>query len=301
LPSDALITKEDMQGDDVDGFFNVEDDEADEEGKEADKEEKQRLVENRLKAACMWRGGLMAPLPGLPHATAVRFQPPTGTPNELFVHQEAELVKYMRWNITCPYMIRRSAPLDEILIYTDGSCLDQHISGDATKRKAGCAVIFKPELQHDPTDIKHRSWRFRLESVGPTGEVHPQTSDRAELRAVIAALQTIKWASDGWIRVTIASDSAYLVEGITDHIGKWRQRGWRNVAGKPIANRDLSEALLSQVNLHANWGCEIRFWLISRALNAVADSLAKYVAEFGRVEDSYPATPWIGRMPGEGE
>jgi hypothetical protein len=29
--------------------------------------------------------------------------------------------------------------------------------------------------------------------------------------------------------------------------------------------------------------------------------LAKYIAEYGKVSDSYPALPWIGRMPGEGE
>jgi ribonuclease HI len=127
-----------------------------------------------------------------------------------------------------------------------------------------------------------RGWRFRLESVGPTGEKHPQTSQRAELRAAIAALATIKWADEGWLRVTIASDSAYLVQGITENIDKWRQRGWRNTAGKPVANRDLWQALLSQVNLHAHWGCQIRFWLIPRELNGAADELAKYIAEHGK-------------------
>jgi ribonuclease HI len=266
-----------------------------------DANEKKARIAHRLNAYCMWRGGRMSPLPNLPHTTAVRFQPPDCRPEDLFVHDSAELAQYPRTSYSCDHMIRRSAPLDEILLYIDGPCLDQHISGDASQRKAGCAVIFKPEPMTGSVYTLSRGWRFRLESVGPTGEKHPQTSQRAELRAAIAALATIKWADEGWLRVTIASDSAYLVQGITENIDKWRQRGWRNAAGKPVANKDLWEALLSQVNLHAHWGCQIRFWLIPRELNGAADELAKYIAEYGKVSDSYPALPWIGRMPGEGE
>lgn len=273
MPSNAFITKEDMRGEDVEY--------------EDDPDVKKALLANRLRAFCIWRGGRIVPLLGLPHTRAARFEPPHGLPEDIFVHDEAEFKDYMTWNITCPYMIRRSAPLDEILIYTDGSCLNQHISGDATQRKAGCAVIFKPKLLHNPADLPNRAWKFRLESRGPTGEIHPQTSNRAELRAAIAALQTTKWADQGWIRVTIATDSAYVVEGITENIGKWRQRDWRNAAGKPIANRDLWEKLLSQVNLHAHWGCQIRFWLIPRAQNTVADSMAKYAAEHSMPREDY--------------
>jgi hypothetical protein len=150
----------------------------------------------------------MAGLPGLPLTTADRFQPPDCRPEDLFVHDPAELAQYPRTSLHYDHMIRRSAPLDEILIYTDGSCLDQHISGDATQLKAGCAVIFKPESITGSVYTLSRGWRFLLESVGPTSEKHPQTSQRAELRAAIAALATTKWADEGWIRVTIASDSA---------------------------------------------------------------------------------------------
>lgn len=264
LPSHAFITKEDMKGD-VITSANA----------------------NRLKGYCSYRGGLMAPLPGLPHATGVRFQAADNRPEDLYVHDEAELKQYSRWPATWDRMIRRSAPLDEILIYVDGSCLDQHISGDATQGKAGCAVVFKPEPKPDPSSHQSRGFGFRLESRGPTGEVHPQTSNRAELRAALAALEARHWIGEGRIQLTIASDSAYLVQGITEYIGTWRQREWRNSAGNPIANRDLWEKLLSRVNLHAHRGCEIRFWLIPRAQNTIADSMAKHAAENRKMSDHY--------------
>jgi hypothetical protein len=64
----------------------------------------------------MWRGGRMARLPGRLLTTAVRFQPPDCRPGDLFVHDSAELAQYPRTSYTCDHMIRRSAPLDEILI-----------------------------------------------------------------------------------------------------------------------------------------------------------------------------------------
>lgn len=57
------------------------------------------------------------------------------------------------------------------------------------------------------------------------------------------------------------------------------QRDWRTSTGNPVANRDPWEKLLSQVNLYAHWGCQVRFWLIRRALNTCADAAAKKAAE----------------------
>jgi ribonuclease HI len=67
-----------------------------------------------------------------------------------------------------------------------------------------------------------------------------------------------------------------LVEGITEHIATWRQRGWRDEAGKPVANRDLWEKLLSQVNLQAHWGLRVCFWLIDKALNVCEEEMKKH-------------------------
>lgn len=84
-----------------------------------------------------------------------------------------------------------------------------------------------------------RSFEFRLESRGPTGQFHLQTSNRAELRAAITALECRYWIGEGRISITIATNSAYMVEGITKHIATWLERGWCASSSKLVANRDL--------------------------------------------------------------
>lgn len=44
----------------------------------------------------------------------------------------------------------------------------------------------------------------------------------------------------------VKSDSTYVVNCFRDRWWEgWRRRGWRNAAGKPVANRDLWEPLLA--------------------------------------------------------
>jgi ribonuclease HI len=227
------------------------------------------------------------PLPDLPHATATRFEPNDGTPEDYYYHDADEIIYRLRPG---PFdrMVSRSAPWDDILIYTDGACPGQHISGDAAKHMAGCAVIYKPSPGRDYLDDpEKRGFALQLEDCGPTGELYTPTSNGAELRAAIAALECRRWNEEGWIRVTVATDSAYVVKGITNWIGTWMRNGWRTSAGKPVLNRDLWEKLLSQVNLHAHWGCKVRFWWIPRAQNECADALARYAAEHLDFSDSY--------------
>lgn len=176
-------------------------------------------------------------------------------------------------------MVSRSAPLDDVLVYIDGICANQHFSGDRTESEATCVVVFKPATRDQSSTLASSQKRgivFRLESRGPTNVLHPQTGDRAVIRAAIAALELQDWVKEGRIQLTIATDSIYLVEGITEHIDTWRQHNWRDPAGEPIANKDLWEKLLSQVNLHAHWGCRVRFWLIDKSLNVCEEEMAKH-------------------------
>jgi hypothetical protein len=127
------------------------------------------------------------------HKPSSRFNPqPDDHPEDLSIHDARELSLNPRAHQ--PRMVRRSEPRDEILIYTDGSCLDQHISGDSTQRKAGCGVVFRPQPR---VAGETRGISLRLESSGSTGEYHPQTSNRAELQAAIAALETRIWYGEG--------------------------------------------------------------------------------------------------------
>ncbi|KAF4935261.1 Ribonuclease H [Colletotrichum fructicola] len=93
----------------------------------------------------------------------------------------------------------------EALIYTDGACLDN----GAAKARGGCAFVFKPTYSEKESGVIS----LRLEDQGPGGEVYQHTSNRAELRAVIAALRFREWYGEGFKSIVIATDSTYVVNG----------------------------------------------------------------------------------------
>ena len=65
----------------------------------------------------------------------------------------------------------------------------------------------------------------RLEKKGPFGDNSIQTSNRAELRAVIAALQFRYWPGEGFYTFVVATDSEYVVEGSTKWAKTWAKNG----------------------------------------------------------------------------
>ncbi|EPS45818.1 hypothetical protein H072_174 [Dactylellina haptotyla CBS 200.50] len=160
-----------------------------------------------------------------------------------------------------------------ILIYTDGACL---MNGDVSAT-AGCAFYFRPP---GPTAFGSTTGiiSFRLEDKGPDAKPAPQTSNRAELRAVIAALEFRVWYGEGQKHLVIATDSEYVVLGITQWVKTWAQNGWRNSKGKPVANRDLWEFLLKELRNCKRNDFLVSFWRIPRELNTVADGAAKLAA-----------------------
>ena len=215
------------------------------------------------------------PLAGLPLKKASIFQPPLPgySPYQLFTHHASEHDIDGRCHPRAHRFVRRNVPF-EMLIYTDGSCLDQNDAMNTSIRRAGCSFVFKPE----PYTMQERSVAFRLEAKGPTGQESVQTSNRAELRAVIAALECRRWEGERWKRMVIATDSEYVVLGITQRIEEWVDRRWRNSAGKAIKNRDLWQYLLDRINLMGERGVEVVFWRIPRELNTQADGLAREAA-----------------------
>lgn len=65
------------------------------------------------------------------------------------------------------------------------------------------------------------------------------TNQRMELTAVLEAVRSLDGVLD------VVTDSTYVANCFRDrwYLG-WRKRGWRNAAGKPVANRDLWEPLV---------------------------------------------------------
>lgn len=80
-----------------------------------------------------------------------------------------------------------------------------------------------------------------------SGAISEATNQRAEMTAVIEGLLVLNRSS----RVTVFSDSEYVVFGFTrGRVEYWLKSGWRTREKKPVANRDLWEALVDATRLH---------------------------------------------------
>lgn len=65
------------------------------------------------------------------------------------------------------------------------------------------------------------------------------TNNRMELTAAIQALDALTKPC----RVTLYTDSRYVMQGITEWLDNWKARDWRTAARKPVKNADLWRAL----------------------------------------------------------
>lgn len=107
---------------------------------------------------------------------------------------------------------------ERIVVYTDGSCLGNPGPG---------------------------GWAWAVPGGDYDSGGDPRTTNqRMEVSAVLEALRSLDGADGG---LTVISDSTYVVKCFQDRwwMG-WQRRGWKNTAGKPVANRDLWEPLLHQ-------------------------------------------------------
>jgi ribonuclease HI len=66
------------------------------------------------------------------------------------------------------------------------------------------------------------------------------TNNRMELMGVISALEALKKEC----RVTVTTDSNYVVKGMSEWVHGWIRNNWRNSQKKEVMNRDLWERLL---------------------------------------------------------
>ncbi|KAF7945200.1 hypothetical protein EAE96_009979 [Botrytis aclada] len=222
-------------------------------------------------------GSLERNLESDPMPVIRRFYPPlpTDTPQMLFEPAHR--------------FIRNTNPR-EILIFADGSCLSNGLDGS----RAGCGFVISP----------HYKFGFRLENSGPTGEPHPQTSNCAELRAVVAALEYRVWQGDSygaWTRLIVATDSEYVVLGVSQRINDWIQRGWRTNTGSQVLNQDLWKRLIYIIKKAArplralvhSHGIAVAFWKIPREWNGEADAEARRGAQ---LEERQEFQVMSGRM-----
>ena len=72
------------------------------------------------------------------------------------------------------------------------------------------------------------------------------TNNRMELMGAIEALRALREPC----RVTLHTDSKYVIDGITGWIFGWQRNGWKNAAKKPVANADLWQELVAAAKPH---------------------------------------------------
>ena len=157
-----------------------------------------------------------------------------------------------------------------VTIHTDGSCL-----GNPGPGGYGVVLDYKGH-------IRELSGGFRR-----------TTNNRMELMAVIAGLEALKEPC----RVSLFSDSKYVVEGVTKGWAKrWKAHGWMRNRQERAENPDLWERLLSALDKHE---VELR-WVKGHAGNtgnvradklAVAAANGKDLPSDKGFENPHPSFP----------
>ena len=137
--------------------------------------------------------------------------------------------------------------MTEVVIYTDGACSGNPGPG---------------------------GWGAVLRWQGREKELHGgeplTTNNRMELTAAIQALEALTRPS----KVSLYTDSKYLLDGITKWIPGWQRNGWLTAAKKPVKNDDLWRRLVEAMGRHeVSW-----LWVKGHAGdpdNERADELAR--------------------------
>ena len=111
----------------------------------------------------------------------------------------------------------------EVVIYTDGACSRNPGPG-------GWGVVLQ--------------WQGREKEM--YGSDPQTTNNRMELMAAIRALEALRRPA----RVSLHTDSKYLLDGITKWLPGWQRNGWKTAAKKPVKNEDLWRRLVEAMKPH---------------------------------------------------
>ncbi len=137
--------------------------------------------------------------------------------------------------------------MTEIVIYTDGACSGNPGPG-------GWGVLIEQD--------GHQTTFF--------GGAQNTTNNQMEMTAALEALRMMQSSTT----IRLITDSTYLKDGITSWIKRWKERGWKTAAKKPVKNADLWRALdVENQRLNVTWE-----WIKGHAGhpgNEKADELAK--------------------------
>lgn len=115
---------------------------------------------------------------------------------------------------------------DHIIIHADGACLgNPGVGGWAFTKTLGEKTVRR--------------------SGGVAGMT---TNNQMEMIAVLQAVRSLKRPG---IPAMVFTDSEYVVKGLTEWLPRWIANGWRGSGKKPVANRELWEALSEARDAHS--------------------------------------------------
>lgn len=115
--------------------------------------------------------------------------------------------------------------MDEVDIFTDGACSGNPGPG-------GWGAILRLRGKHIEKEL--------------SGAEADTTNNRMEMMAVIAALEALKKPC----KVTVTTDSQYVMKGMTEWLSAWKAKQWKTAARKPVKNADLWQRLDRAVTQH---------------------------------------------------
>ena len=72
------------------------------------------------------------------------------------------------------------------------------------------------------------------------------TNNRMELTAVIEGLNALTQPC----KITLTSDSTYVLKGIQEWMPQWKKRNWKTAGKKPVKNVDLWQKLDALIHTH---------------------------------------------------
>lgn len=152
--------------------------------------------------------------------------------------------------------------------------------------------MYRPSAYDSEGSLTHAGTiSHHLEAEGPTGIRYKQTNNRAELRAVIGALQFRDWSrvcNGGWRSIVIATDSEYVARGITGCAKRWEAEDWTTFDRTSkrytdVKNQDLWKLLLYMIRQLQSQGLSLSFWRIPREWNERADEYAGKATQWDEV------------------
>ena len=168
------------------------------------------------------------------------------------------------------------------IVFTDGACI---ANGRTSVARSGMGIALGvDQIQQFSLPID--------DTVDPGAA---RTNQRAELLAAIHCLRILSELDSRCYEPTflrhkepethkkqwiIATDSEYVVDGISEYFPKWRANGWRTANRTRPQNLDLFLRLHQDLEeQEEKQDIDIGFWHIRREYNVVSDALAKSGAQ----------------------